>query len=628
MMSGTSIMYHFYAQVLLPYRRRAFLLLSLFFIMLGCWWRTSTLLLLPFSDSHQLLQDCGGNAATCVPLGATTAATREGDTDSLDSSSSTTLLLYKESLKVNNGQGQEVGINSDDEADGDTESPEREQVAGFLDPTDEPELMETVDELRMALSMEIMESERRAHEGDATITGDPSALQNLYASKIMDEIRSMSLAPQGRNKENKDVDGGKTEPDGKQLSSESSCEGKYVYVYKLPSHFNEDLVKMCNSLVPWLDLCEYFENSGLGQPVEKTNDSVGTQVLVPEGQWFYTYEHALEIVYHTRVLQYRCVTSDPNLASLFYIPYYGGLDVIRWHWAPNATNEKRDALGWQLVEWLESQPPWKRSGGKDHVLVLGKISWEFRRQEKGNWGSRLLEFSQMQEVTKLLLERNPWHVNDVGVPPPTFFHPKSGADVQTWLSQVQTSGRTGFVSYAGKDSPTDTSNIRMVIARQCRKEPKLCKFLECEQDHCWQPAATMELFLNSHFCLQPPGDTSNRHAIFYSLMAGCIPVLFHPCTAYLQYPWHLPQNSTSYSVYIPENDMRKGTVNVLDVLKRISIHEREEMKQRIVDNIIPGLLYAKPGADLAPHKDAFDLTLENLLYRVSHLNELEQIAQN
>jgi hypothetical protein len=74
--------------------------------------------------------------------------------------------------------------------------------------------------------------------------------------------------------------------------------------------------------------------------------------------------------------------------------------------------------------------------------------------------------------------------------------------------------------------------------------------------------------------------------------------------------------------------MRKGTVNVLDVLKRISIREREEMKQRIVDNIIPGLLYAKPGADLAPHKDAFDLTLENLLYRVSHLNELEQIAQN
>jgi hypothetical protein len=95
MMSGTSIMHHSYAQVLLPYRRRAFLLLSLFLIMLGCWWRTSTLLLLPFSVSHKLLQDCGGNAAICVPLGATAAVTREGDTDSLDSSSSTTLLLYK-----------------------------------------------------------------------------------------------------------------------------------------------------------------------------------------------------------------------------------------------------------------------------------------------------------------------------------------------------------------------------------------------------------------------------------------------------------------------------------------------------------------------------------------------------
>ncbi|XWS09224.1 hypothetical protein CRYUN_Cryun40dG0067200 [Craigia yunnanensis] len=38
----------------------------------------------------------------------------------------------------------------------------------------------------------------------------------------------------------------------------------------------------------------------------------------------------------------------------------------------------------------------------------------------------------------------------------------------------------------------------------------------------------MRVFQSSIFCLQPLGDSYTRRSIFDSILAGCIPVLFHP----------------------------------------------------------------------------------------------------
>jgi hypothetical protein len=126
----------------------------------------------------------------------------------------------------------------------------------------------------------------------------------------------------------------------------------------------------------------------------------------------------------------------------------------------NATDEKRHALGRKLVKWLEKQPSWTRREGLDHVLVLEKISWDFRRPSPPDWGSRLLEFEEMQKVTKLLIERNPWHRNDIGIPHPTFFHPKSAADIRSWLAHVESQQRNSLVSFVGKDRHLDPNNVR------------------------------------------------------------------------------------------------------------------------------------------------------------------------
>ncbi|XP_024394533.1 probable xyloglucan galactosyltransferase GT20 [Physcomitrium patens] len=444
-----------------------------------------------------------------------------------------------------------------------------------------------------------------------TITGNLSSPVNIAAMEIFDEIRSRSL------------------PYATTISerSEDSCQGKYVYVYDLPPEFNVHLTERCDSMIPWFNLCDFFADSGIGKPVNSMDN--GTQIFLPADRWFSTHQYALELVSHARIMKYKCRTEDPNLANLFYIPYYGGLDVIRWHFDLNATNTNRDALGWKLVRWLEKQPSWRRRGGLDHLLVLGKISWDFRRQLRGNWGSRLLEFPEIQNMMRVMIERNPWSKNDIGVPHPTYFHPKSASDIDTWLQHVKSQERTSLVAFVGKERRNDPTNVRSALVRQCRgaSSEAVCRFVECKKDLCQHPVFVTKTFVTSQFCMQPVGDSPTRRSVFDSLIAGCIPVLFHPATAYLQYAWHLPRNESSWSVYISEDEVREGRVNAVDVLKKISTAEMDAMRETILNTVIPGLLYSAPGSDVSPYKDAFDITIEQLLHHTAHLPDSEEFAK-
>jgi hypothetical protein len=175
-------------------------------------------------------------------------------------------------------------------------------------------------------------------------------------------------------------------PAGMKDPSQKQCRGRQIYVYDLPKKFNSELLEQCNSLIPWFNLCDYFTNGGMGKPIENFYQ-----------HWYQTHQYALEIAFHSRISKHPCLVSNPEEANLFYIPYYGGLDVMRWNFRENISSEKRDELGLELVNWLQGQPWWRRHGGRDHVLVLGKISWDFRRSKDADqWGSRLLNLPEMK----------------------------------------------------------------------------------------------------------------------------------------------------------------------------------------------------------------------------------------
>ncbi|KAF3448554.1 hypothetical protein FNV43_RR09267 [Rhamnella rubrinervis] len=387
----------------------------------------------------------------------------------------------------------------------------------------------------------------------------------------------------------------------------AGCDGRGIFVYDLPSKFNKDLVGQCGDVVPWMDFCKHFNNEALGEPIQNLGKG-----------WYRTHQYSLEPIFHARVLKHPCRVYNENEAKLFYVPFYGGLDILRWHFK-NVSNDVKDTLSLELIKWLETQRPWGRNSGKDHVFVLGKISWDFRRND-GSWGTRLLELDQMQNPIKLLIERQPWHANDIGIPHPTYFHPQSDDDIIAWQTKIISSYRRHLVSFAGADRPDVPDNIRSMLIKQCTSaDHHNCQFLDCNSGGCDEPESVIQLFVESEFCLQPPGDSPTRKSVFDSLVSGCIPVLFDPFTAYYQYPWHLPEDHGRYSVFVDQKDVKEMKVNVVQKLMQISLKDRDELRRHIVYELLPGLVYGDPNSQLDKFQDAFSITMSHLLERVNRL---------
>ncbi|KAJ6308142.1 hypothetical protein OIU76_017837 [Salix suchowensis] len=391
-------------------------------------------------------------------------------------------------------------------------------------------------------------------------------------------------------------------------TNHASCEGRGVYVYDIPSKFNKDLIGQCEDMMPWTNFCEYFNNDALGEPLASLGKG-----------WYHTHQYSLEPIFHSRILNHPCRVYNESEAKLFYVPYYGGLDILRWHFK-NVSVDVKDTLAMDLMKWLEHRKPWVQNSGSDHVFVLGKISWDFRRRSYTSWGTRFLELEQMQNPIKLLIERQPWEVNDIAIPHPTFFHPHSDDDIVAWQQKIIGTTRKSLVSFAGAERPNQPESIRSVLINQCTSTSSdKCQFLDCKSGGCNQPETVTELFMDSEFCLQPPGDSPTRKSVFDSLVSGCIPVLFDPFTAYYQYPWHLPEDHRKYSVFIDQEEVRQMKVDVVGRLSGISARERDEMRRFIVYELLPGLVYGDASSRFEKFQDAFSISVNTLLERVSRM---------
>uniref|UniRef100_A0ACD5Y0K8 Uncharacterized protein n=1 Tax=Avena sativa TaxID=4498 RepID=A0ACD5Y0K8_AVESA len=401
------------------------------------------------------------------------------------------------------------------------------------------------------------------------------------------------------------------------------CAGRYIYIHDLPSRFNSDLIRDCRSLCDWTDMCKHLENGGMGPRLTRTGG------VLPSTGWYDTNQFTLEVIFHSRMRRYDCLTTDASRAAAIYVPYYAGLDVGRYLWG--FSNGLRDALAEDLVQWLRSSPAWSAHGGRDHFLVGGRITWDFRRQDGREWGSRLLLLPEAMNMTSLAIESSPWHGNDVGIPYPTYFHPSRAAEVASWQRAVRRSRRPWLFAFAGgtrghgSDKNMDGSGVvRDAIIEQC-KQSRRCGLLQCgargRRNDCYAPGNVMRLFKSAAFCLQPQGDSYTRKSAFDAMLAGCVPVFFHPGSAYVQYRWHLPADHRKYSVFVPEDSVRNGTVRVEDVLRRISAREVATMREQLV-RMIPRIVYRDPRAK-AGHglKDAVDVAVDGVIARVWRIKQ-------
>ncbi|XP_074575366.1 xyloglucan galactosyltransferase KATAMARI1 homolog [Curcuma longa] len=400
----------------------------------------------------------------------------------------------------------------------------------------------------------------------------------------------------------------------KTLANKSDpCGGRYVYVHDLPPRFNDDMVRDCRKLSLWMDMCKFTTNAGLGPPLENVEG------VFSDTGWYATNQFAVDVIFNNRMKQYECLTNDSSVAAAIFVPFYAGFDISRYLWGHNTS--ARDAASLDLVEWLTKRPEWSVMGGRDHFLVAGRITWDFRRltDSDSDWGSKLLFLPAAKNMSMLVVESSPWNANDFAIPYPTYFHPANDADVFAWQDRMRKLERKHLFSFAGAPRPGSSNSIRGQIIEQCRSS-KACKLLECDlgESKCRSPSSIMQMFQTSSFCLQPQGDSFTRRSAFDSIVAGCIPVFFHPGSAYVQYTWHLPRNFSAYSVFIPEDDIRKRNASIEERLKQIHPDAVKAMREQVI-SLIPRVIYADPRSKLKTLKDAFDVAVQAMIDKVRKL---------
>ncbi|OMP07375.1 Exostosin-like protein [Corchorus olitorius] len=227
--------------------------------------------------------------------------------------------------------------------------------------------------------------------------------------------------------------------------------------------------------------------------------------------------------------KYECLTNDSSIASAVFVPFYAGLDMSMYLWGYNISVRDSASLG--LVKWLAEKPEWKRMLGRDHFLVAGRIAWDFRRQtdNESDWGSKLRFLPESKNMSMLSIESSSWN-NDFAIPYPTCFHPSKESEIFEWQDRMRRQKRQYLFSFAGAPRPEYQNSIRGKIIDECLASKNLCKLLDCNYGatNCDNPVNVMRVFQSSTFCLQPPGDSYTRRSIFDSILAGCIPVFFHP----------------------------------------------------------------------------------------------------
>ncbi|CAL9207973.1 unnamed protein product [Musa hybrid cultivar] len=400
--------------------------------------------------------------------------------------------------------------------------------------------------------------------------------------------------------------------------TDNPCPSGRIYVYDLPPVLNADLIAACNDLSPWASRCVALSNGGFGPPAADLAGVVPSSLLA---SWYSTDQFAAELIFHRRILNHRCRTADPSAAAAFYVPFYAGLAVGKHLWSSTSTSGDRDRDCAILLRWIKNQDPWNQSNGWDHFITLGRITWDFRRSREGDWGGSFLYMPGMENVTRLLIERNPWDGKDVGIPYPTGFHPRTVAEVREWQQFVLNRNRSTLFGFVGAARSGFKDDFRALLLGECGRAGKgRCRSVDCGGGRCGNRSAeTLSLFLDSVFCLQPRGDSFTRRSMFDCMLAGAVPVLFWRRSAYVQYRWYLPggdeEREGDWSVFIDRRDVRSGAVSVKKVLEKIGEERARRMREKVVE-MIPKLLYSATVGGLGEGmQDAFDVAVEGVLRR-------------
>ena len=83
------------------------------------------------------------------------------------------------------------------------------------------------------------------------------------------------------------------------------------------------LLEDCHSINKWYDICEYLSNSRLGPQLSNSGDGDD----FPNKRWFATNRFLLEVIFCTRMKDYKYLTNDSAMDFVVSVPFYASLEI-------------------------------------------------------------------------------------------------------------------------------------------------------------------------------------------------------------------------------------------------------------------------------------------------------------
>ncbi|KAK7362528.1 hypothetical protein VNO77_04644 [Canavalia gladiata] len=205
---------------------------------------------------------------------------------------------------------------------------------------------------------------------------------------------------------------------------------------------------------------------------------------------------------------------DPEEADLFFVPFFSSLSLIVNPARPGGAGPEKPVYSDEenqeaLVEWLEGQEYWKRSKGRDHVIVASDPNAMYRVVDRvKNCVLLVSDFGRVRPDQGSL-------VKDVVVP---YSH-----RIKTYDGNVGVKNRNTLLFFMGNRYRKEGGKIRDILFQILEKEKDVI-IKHGAQSRESRRAASQGMH-TSKFCLHPAGDTPSACRLFDAIVSLCIPVI-------------------------------------------------------------------------------------------------------
>ena len=330
-----------------------------------------------------------------------------------------------------------------------------------------------------------------------------------------------------------------------------------------------------------------------------------------------------ELFYH-RLLESFMRTTDPNEASIFFIPYDIGIDSTTRRSDGALTNTKCPNLN-IVLNRLKEQPYFNRNYGRDHFILTSinqpmgyYLNKDCRKFYDNCWNCTKLGIDNYPHYlfNELKIHKSLVH-KWISIPFPSNYHHSKLVKYKSWLIE---NNRNIKITFQG--SPFVTSKkgkiLRKLILKECKRrnnnDNNECHYNKLKTHHS-NTKLDINLYYQSELCLMPQGDFPTRKGVLDALFAGCIPVVFNLYTAHKQWLNHWENQSIVYDLieYIPYENVIDNIQNTFDHLIGLAQNKIELLRRRKLFNTIAFRMQYNKFNGGSKEIDAVDVFMNKLL---------------